>query len=441
MPKESTQESQSTLLEQTVRDTGVFRCLECGKCTAICPISRYDHHFSPRRTVGRALMRHDEALLTDDRLWTCLTCLHCTQVCPAGVAYSDLTLGVRTEARRLGTATVCMHGEAIHAWMRLMMDPALKQKRLSWLTSSLPQAPHSELEASSSELSVFPEGDLRSSRGPRKSVPHLETRNDSDTLYFVGCAPYYGTLFEPLGVDGDGIARSTVQILNALGVKPQVLPDERCCGHDLLWEGDVQGFRTLAGLNAALIRKSGAKRIVTSCPECARALKVDYPAYGIRLDTEVVHLAQLLTYSEWPRPNNNGASHHRQPTLRITYHDPCRLGRHMGLYDPPRQVLERLGLELIEMQRHRHNALCCGTNGWTHCTIANKAIQVDRLCEARATGAELLVAACIKCQIHLKCALQDRLLGHKIAIEVKDLATLVAERMTEGIQAEPGIFG
>ena len=99
------------------------------------------------------------------------------------------------------------------------------------------------------------------------------------------------------------------------------------------------------------------------------------------------------------------------------------------MYDAPRQVLEELELELVEMPRARANALCCGTNGWAHCTINNKAIQVDRLREARATGAELLVTACIKCQIHFKCAMQDQLLGEEIAIKIEDLATLVAEAL------------
>jgi heterodisulfide reductase subunit D len=116
----------------------------------------------------------------------------------------------------------------------------------------------------------------------------------------------------------------------------------------------------------------------------------------------------------------------------VTYHDPCRLGRHLGVYDAPRQALEKLGFELVEMPRARENSLCCGTNGWTHCTINNKAIQVDRLREARATGAELLVTTCIKCQIHLKCAMEDHHLGDEIAIEIKDLAPLVAELLDGG---------
>jgi Fe-S oxidoreductase len=101
----------------------------------------------------------------------------------------------------------------------------------------------------------------------------------------------------------------------------------------------------------------------------------------------------------------------------------------MGVYRAPRHVIEGLGVELVEMPRHRENAMCCGTNGWTHCAIANKATQVDRLREARATGAEVLVTACVKCQIHFRCAMQDQQLGAEIAIEIKDLAVLVAEAL------------
>jgi len=391
-------------LTQVVQKTGVLRCVECGKCTAVCPISQYDRHFSPRRTVGRALMRHDAALLADDRLWACLTCLHCSQVCPAAVAYSDLTLGVRTEAHKLGQAAVCTHGETIHAWMRMMMNPALKQKRLRWLSNGLPTADRRPPDSQSTN-------------------PKLQISNDSDTLYFVGCAPYFDVQFGHIGVDGSGVARATVQVLNALGIEPQVLADERCCGHDLLWEGDEVGFRALAGLNAALIRQSGVKRIVTSCPECARALRIDYPAHGIKLNVEILHLAELLANSELRAANARISNIQYQ----ITYQDPCRLGRHLGVYAAPRRVIAGLGYKLVEMPRHAENALCCGTNGWTHCGAANRQIQGDRLSEAQATGAAVLVTACLKCQIHFRCALQDRQLGKQVGIEIKDLATLVAE--------------
>ncbi len=425
-----------TTLEQSIRGTGVFRCLECGKCTAVCPISRHDHRFSPRRTVGRALMRHDEALLTDDRLWACLTCLCCSEVCPAGVAYSDLTFTVRAEARRLGQAAVCTHGEIIHSWMRMMMDPALKQNRLSWLDNQ-------RMDQSTDQKIGKPAKGQRPSHESRITNHGLRISADSDTLYFVGCAPYFSVQFGHIGVDGDAVARATVKAINALGIEPRVLADERCCGHDLLWEGDLEGFRRLAELNAELVRRSGVKRIVTSCPECARALKVDYPEHGIELGVEVLHLVELLVGSHWFRPEPSSgaqaegaqlegsvvAGGSRIANSRVTYHDACRLGRHLGVYDAPRQVIGGVGLELIEMPRRRENALCCGTNGWTHCGAANKQIQADRLLEAQATGADVLVTACLKCQIHFKCTMQDRELDSTLDIEIKDFATVLAEAL------------
>ena len=382
-------------LEQAIHETGVLRCLECGKCTAICPIARHDGGFSPRVTVGRALVRHDEALLRDDRLWTCINCLQCSQVCPAGVDYSALTKAVRVEARRLGQAALCTHGEAIHVWMRMMTRDNLEQNRLEWLSPNL----------------KFQVSNLQS------PIPNVQ----SPTLYFAGCAPHYDALFAPLGVTGTQVAQASVRIMNALGIEPLVLADERCCGHDLLWEGDMDGFLKLAQLNAELIRASGVKRIVSSCPECVRALKMDYPAHGITLNVEVIHLSELISNLQSPISKVKGKT--------VTFHDPCRLGRHLGIYDAPRKVLEGLGYKVVEMRHARRNALCCGTNGWTHCDAANKAIQVQRLREAKATGADMMVTACLKCQIHFKCALMDARLKDEIGIEMVDLATLVAAQL------------
>jgi Fe-S oxidoreductase len=293
-----------------------------------------------------------------------------------------------------------------------MMDPALKQQRLGWLE----------------------DGRLADNQtGGAYLRRTLRVSKESDTLFFVGCAPYFDVQFGHMGVPANASARATVQILNALGIEPQVSPDERCCGHDLLWEGDVDGFRRLAELNAALVREASVSRVVTACPECARALRIDYPAHGIHLGVEVLHLAELLDASPYPPV----ADPLELPHTRVTYQDPCRLGRHLGVYEAPRQVISRLGLDLMEMSRHRENALCCGTNGWTHCGAANKQIQVERLREAQATGADVLITACLKCQIHLRCALQDRQFGDELTIELRDLTTLVAERLLVGAQPGP----
>jgi heterodisulfide reductase subunit D len=400
-------------LEQTIQTSGVLRCLECGKCTAICPIARFDGGFSPRVTVSRALAQRgrEEELFRDDRLWSCINCLQCSETCPANVDYSALTTAVRVEARRHGQAALCTHGEAIHVWMRMMTQPGLKQNRLEWLEPDL-------------RFSIFDFRFADSSPVTRHSSPVT-----SDTLYFAGCAPHYDALFAPLCVKGTSVARASVRILNALGIEPQVLADERCCGHDLLWEGDVDHFLQLARLNAEMIRAAGIKRIVSSCPECVRALKIDYPAYGIRLSADVLHISELAVDLKTKIENRKPVLSAAEGSKIVTFHDPCRLGRHLGIYDAPRQVLAQLGYQVVEMRHNRRNATCCGTNGWTHCGAANKAIQVQRLREAKATGADTMVTACLKCQIHFRCALMDKQLKDEIGIEMVDLASLVAAQL------------
>ena len=374
-------------IQQIIKSTKAYYCLECGKCTAVCPISRREYAYSPRLTVERVLWGEGEELLTDALLWSCLTCQHCSTRCPSDVHYVEFIRDLRALARGAGEEGLCTHGEAIQTWMRMMTSPDLKQNRLEWLDEG------------------------------------LRTSTDSDTVYFVGCLPYYDVLFKKIGAQGVEIARSTVRVLNCLGIEPIVMENERCCGHDLLWEGDVANFRKLAELNIAMLRATGAKRIVTACPECYRTLSVDYPEYVGPLGMEVVHISQLL--ANWKLEVGS------LKFEKVTYHDPCRLGRFMGVYQEPRQIISALGLELVEMEHSGKNALCCGTSCWTNCGAINKQIQVDRLREAQATGAELLVTACPKCQIHFKCALDDARLGEEIGMEIRDLVTLVDEALAK----------
>ena len=329
----------------------------------------------------------------DDYLfWSCLTCKRCTALCPSDVHFSEFLRDVRGLAREDDRCGECTHSEMTQTLGRMMTDPDMKQNRLEWLSDD------------------------------------LETSDDSDTIYFVGCMPYYDPMFKNIGAEGVEIAQAAVKILNHLGIKPQVLADERCCGHDQLWQGDVDNFQALAKLNMETLKASGAKRIVTTCPECARTLKIDYPEYIGEHGLEVLHLTELIAESDLDISNvaPNGS--------RVTYQDPCRLGRHLGAYDAPRQAIADLGYELVEMRRHAESSLCCGTTCWTSCGQVSKNIQVERLEEARATGAEMLVTACQKCQIHFKCAQNDPLLGEELSIQIRDLTTLIAEKLSDGAE-------
>lgn len=380
-------------LREIIDKNRVWLCIDCGKCGAVCPISRWESRTftSPRLLIEKSIQGRLEEVMDDPLFWSCLICKQCTQLCPSDVYFTEFLRDARGLARSFNRVGDCTHSEMIQTWGRMMTNPNQPQNRLSWLTDD------------------------------------LKTSADSDTLYFVGCLPYYDPLFKKIGVEGVSVAQATVKILNHLGIEPQVLAEERCCGHDQLWEGDQETFQALAAINIEKLRAARAKRIVTACPECARTLKIDYPEFVGNHNMEVVHITELLAESDISIQNGGESQNNR-----ITYQDPCNLGRHLGVYDQPRQVLEDLGFELIEMDRTKNSSLCCGTSCWSACGQVSKSIQVERLKEAKATGADQLVTACIKCQIHFKCAQNDPILGDEINIDIRDITTLVAERLEAG---------
>jgi Fe-S oxidoreductase len=200
--------------------------------------------------------------------------------------------------------------------------------------------------------------------------------------------------------------------------------DERCCGHDLLWNGDRANFEALARHNAELVAASGASTVVTPCAECLRTWRLDIQPMFASVKARVVHITEFVAEKVGSLGfKGNGAR-------RLTFQDPCRLGRHLGVYDPPRTLLAAVpGAELVEMRHSRAGATCCAGGTWSNCDRFAKQIQVGRLREARATGAEVLVTACPKCQIHLRCAMRDPNIGDEIAIDMKDISEVIAEAL------------
>jgi len=204
-------------------------------------------------------------------------------------------------------------------------------------------------------------------------------------LYFTGCTAAYHE---------NGIARSTVSILSHLGYKVSVTPDEWCCGSPLF----RTGFRNLgieqARHNADTLNKSEGEQIVVTCPGCFRAFTKDYPQLGIELKKPVLHISQLLEkHLDALRAVDFGGA--------ITYHDPCHLGRHSGIYDPPRKVIERVsGTKVVEMARSRENAMCCGNGAGMRTLFTDQASTIGdaRVSQAREVGAKFLVTSCPFCK-------------------------------------------
>lgn len=392
----------NTELEEKVRQTNALACLECGKCTSVCPVSlfgrntRSSSRYSPRVMLTRAVRRNFDSLFHDYRLWSCLTCKKCDDVCPSDIHYMDLMHFLRSKARATGlTNGRCTHSGALEALSTLMTARNLKQNRLEWITD---------------DLKVSPKGEV---------------------VYFVGCAPYFDAFFTDLNLSTLNAARSSIRILNALDIVPAVLPQERCCGHDLFWNGDMENFSVLAEHNALEIQNSGAKTVLFSCAECMSALKNLYPARGYDLDVELKHMSQFLA-----EKIQTGEIVLKEGDREYTYQDPCRLGRHLGIYDEPRQILSHGSAgegdgssHFREMRYHRKRSLCCGVSAWMNCDVKARSIQVERLRQAKETGADVLTVACPKCQIHLVCTLKDDKLKEEYGISIQDISSVALERM------------
>jgi len=332
-----------------------------------------------------ALKDDEQALLRDKAIWTCLTCGRCNEVCPQDIDYIEVTKGIRNVANKDNQEAVCSHGGALQSIMKIMSSDKLHQNRMDWIPKS------------------------------------AKFKNKGDTLLFVGCSPYFDAFFADIEVNTLDAAKSALKLLNSIGIEPVIMPDERCCGHDLLWAGDEDGFLKLAKHNLKEILNTGAKKVITTCAECYRTLKVDYEKYLGPLNFEVEHISTFLTPFI-----KDGKIKLKENKSKVTFQDPCRLGRHMGIYEEPRELLKAVPeLEFVEMKKNRSGALCCGTSAWLNCDMYSKQIQTDRLKDAIETGADLLTVACPKCEIHFKCAMNDKTKNESEKIEIRYFSTLL----------------
>ena len=371
--KPRTQDETKQEVKQMIEDTGAFDCVECGKCTTVCPIASFAPNFAPRTIVLRAMEGMVEDIATDRDIWTCITCEQCDVMCPYKVDYSGFIRGMREEAVRHGSAPLCSQGGVIHSTQRIMANTDLEQKRLDWVKED------------------------------------MKITDKGDVFYFVGCLPHYDAIFKDMEeLRLQDIAESAVRIMNKAGVVPVVSNEEKCCGHDLMWTGNEPDFEKLMDYNIKIIKESGAKTVVFTCPECYRTFNMDYRDLVDDLGFEMVHIADYV--KDLIDSGKLKAEDFASAQYKFTYHDSCRLGRHSGIYDSPRALADAFsGGNYLEMERTRDKAVCCGVSAWTNCNAQTKRMQIDRLMEAKKAGADRLLMFCPKCQVHFKCALQDEI--------------------------------
>jgi Fe-S oxidoreductase len=374
---------------EIIKKTEAYLCQDCGKCSSVCPISRLESGYSPRRIITNSLKDTDKKILSDNELWSCLTCARCLSVCPQAIDYMELTKGFRTAAQTKGEEPICSHSGALQTIMRIMKTPALEQDRLGWVPKT------------------------------------AKVKSQGEVLLFVGCAPYFDSYFADMDVHTLDAAKSSIALLNQVGIQPILLPNERCCGHDLLWGGDTENFLSLARLNLEAIKKSGAQKVLFTCAECFRTFKVDMEEHFGPLGFDVEHISTFLhPYVK------EGKLQFKTSKQKVTYQDPCRLGRHLGIYDEPRELITAVPkTELVELDGNREYAVCCGTNAWLNCDMYSKRMQVQRIQNAIAKGAKSLTVACPKCEIHFKCTINEKAETLKKKLDVQYFTNLLSKNV------------
>ncbi len=387
-------------IDKIIKDRSLYLCLECGKCSSSCPRLLTGKEYSPRLVAHKLIAERDDQAFIENSVWECLTCGLCEERCPSGVEFSRFILEMRTLlAAEKGLIGYRAHDGALHSWMRMMTSPDLEQNRLDWVGED------------------------------------LKVKKEGPVAYFVGCAPYFDVFFAGIDVDTLAIARDSIRLLNFLEIEPVLSPNERCCGHDLLWTGDRENFETLCRLNYDDLKQRGVEEVVVSCPECFQVFSEYMPETVPGYDLKVTLLMDLLEQEV-----HKGGKSFTPMKRNVTYHDPCRLARFSGRVQEPRDLLSLIpGLKLREMESSGRSALCCGNSGFINCDAYSKRIQVERLRQARTTRADLMITSCPKCMIHLTCAMRDPIRRGSLHMEIRDLVSVLADRIEYSEEAHAAV--
>lgn len=378
-------------------------CNQCSICSGTCPKARVLRGFLPRRIVYDVITGNEDRVIERGDPWNCITCAQCQAKCPMGVDFVDIIRDLRRKMLLSGKGCVVAHDNTFGSSLfNILRNRKVKPKRKDFLAKD------------------------------------VRVNDSSEVLYFMGCVPYMDAVFkDDVGYEGMRVANNTIRLLNAIDIEPAVLDGEKCCGHDQLWRGEDELFKDLAEQNLEYLKNYDT--IVTTCPECYMTLAVEYKK-RMEAELKVMHLSEYLLEHkdkllEKMKAKANVDPEKKSPIKTVTFHDSCRLGRYMGVYHPPREILKAVGYEIREMRHTREEALCCGVPQFVSCDDENKELRRRKLEEALETGAEVMVTPCSKCQIHLKCLQMDkgeREEGREYNIDIKDLSTALMEALNGG---------
>lgn len=376
----------------------IHRCFRCGFCKFTYDYSDWNcpsyarFRFDTYSTGGRLWLGHawlnneiDWSEHLAEILYACTACKNCVEQCPMRFS-SDLVewiVGIRSAMVDSGKVP-----ESVSRFLTNVYDYG------------------NPLRIRRAERDAWADGVRRYQPG------------DAYLLY-VGCLGSYDDL-------GQTMARSVVDLLAGAGLSFGILgTEEECCGNEVYTLGELALFQALAEKSIRQFKELGVKKVIALSPHAYNAMKNNYPKFGA--DFEVYHYLQVLDMLI-----RSGSVKLRGTKARVTYHDPCFLGRYNGMYDIPRRILRSIpGVELVEMARNRENAFCCGggSGNFVMDLLSGSTESPSRMRarEARDTGADVLATACPACMTMLTDAVKVEDLEGKVA--VRDISQIVKQAL------------
>jgi Fe-S oxidoreductase len=378
-------------------------CTECGRCQSQCPAWHTEKPLSPKllimamrdhalaklpatapietKIVGNA---HENAISLDV-LWSCTTCGACVEECPVDIEHVDHIVNMRRFQVLVESEFPTELGNTFRN-LEKAGNPwgANRTDRDAWISEV--DFPITVIE------SVIPE--------------------DVEYLFWVGCAGAYEERAKKT-------TKAVAELLYMSGVKFGVLGKrETCTGDPARRSGNEFLYQILSRENIETLQETfgtrGVKKVVVTCPHCFTTIGRDYKQQGF--DLQMVHHTQLLNQLV----KEGRLKPVSKSEKKLTYHDPCYLGRHNQIYEPPRELLESTGIEITEMPRNQERSFCCGAGGgrmWMEEKIGTR-INLNRVDEAIATGAEEVAVGCPFCRVMVS----DGMVARESSVEVLDVA-------------------
>ncbi len=392
-----------------------FSCTECGRCQMACPASITGKPLNPRTLISKLkhnlmlngplikngmepetpLIGEGESSISEEEIWSCTTCGACLESCPVFIEQMPKLIPLR---RHLVEVEARFPVELLNLF--------------------------ENMEGRSNPWGIAPteRGKWATLLGERPFE-----KGKTEYLFYVGCAGSFDSRAKQVTV-------AIATMLDKAGVSWGILgKDEKCCGDSLRRLGNEYLFDKMAQENLAIFRERGVKKVIVQCPHCLTTLKNDYRQYGI--DLEVVHHSQLLLWLvQDGRLKLNGKA---DRFGKVVYHDSCYLGRHNGIYDEPREVLElATGSSPVEMGRAFEDGFCCGAGGgrmWLE-EFTGERINLARCSEALEQNPDTICTACPYCLTMLDDSVKD--LGAE-KVKVRDIAEVMAEAAIASPQGTP----